>query len=137
MPATPPGARGPDFSVQIVGQAPGSMCPGSRVPDPAQTLGKAPCCALVWVSAAGGPFEVRRSNPPDPGLPQGTPGGQASPFPQKYYLAPLLTGLAPVLQVTQDHGHAGSFWPGVWAAAPGEGELAIGLDTCPPCALTP
>lgn len=113
------------------------MCPRSRVPTPAQALGKAPWCKLVWVSVAWGPFEVGRSNPPDPGLPQGTPGVQASPFPQKHYLAPILTGLVPELQVTQDHSGAGWLQPGVLAAAPGEGSPAAGLGPRRPCVPTP
>ena len=88
----------------------------------------------MWVSVAWGPFEVGRSNPADPGLPQGTPGVQASPFPQKHYLAPTLTGPVPELQVTQDHSGASWLQPGVLAAAPGEGSPAAGLGPCPPCA---
>lgn len=90
------------------------MCPGSRVPVPARALGEALGVHGCGFQQAWGPFEVRRCNPSDPRLPQGTPRSAGTSFSLRNTTWPRS------LWVTQDRGHAGWLWLGCAAGAPGK-----------------
>ena len=78
----------------------GQHMPGLGFPSLPRLLAKPPGSGRCGFQQAWGPFEVGRSNPPDPGLPPGTPGVQASPFHSE-------TPPGPSLWVTQALGGAG------------------------------